>query len=44
MIIVLQDQLWVFVEYDVGEMMVKSKFCSFVTLELPGVPNTREIH
>ena len=43
MIIVLHNQLWGSVEYGVGEMMVKSKFRGFVSSELPGVPNTREI-
>ncbi len=37
MIIVLHNQLWGSVE------MVKSKFRGFVSSELLGVPNTREI-
>ena len=43
MILVLHNQLWGSVECGVGEMMVKNKFHGFVSSELPGVPNTREI-
>ncbi len=44
MIIVLHNQLWSSVEYGVGEIMVKNKFCGFVSFELPWFPNTCEIN